>query len=58
MSTQKILKINPELFKFNQGKKTLKKRQREKNLKSLDDKTYSMKTNKLKKSFNFKDFQN
>ena len=33
MSTQKILKINPELFKFNQGKKTLKKSKERKILK-------------------------
>ena len=49
MSTQKILQINPELFKFNQGKKTLKNKQKRERIKTLDDKTYSMKTNKLKK---------
>jgi hypothetical protein len=57
MSTQKILQINPELFKFNNGKKSLKKKERK--TKPLDDKTNSLKSNKLKKELlkRVKDYQ-
>ena len=57
MSTQKILQINPELFKFNNGKKSLKKKERK--TKPLDSKTNSIKSNKLKKELlkRVKDYQ-
>ena len=57
MSTQKILQINPELFKFNNGKKSLKKKERK--TKPSDDKTNTIKTNKLKKELlkRVKDYQ-
>jgi len=47
MGTQKILQINPELFQFNGGKKSLKKKERK--TKPIQDKTQSLKSNKLKK---------
>ena len=46
MSTPKILKINPELFKFNNGKKSSKKK--DKKTKPVVDKNITLKTNKLK----------
>ena len=57
MSTQKILQINPELFKFNNGKKSLKKKERK--TKPPDTKTNSIKSNKLKKELlkRVKDYQ-
>ena len=57
MSTQKILQINPELFKFNNGKKSCKKKERK--TKPLDTKTNSIKSNKLKKELlkRVKDYQ-
>ena len=57
MSTQKILKINPELFKFNGSKKSLKKKERK--IKPLDTKIYSLQSNKLKKELlkRVKDYQ-
>ena len=57
MSTQKILQINPELFKFNNGKKSCKKKERK--TKPLDSKTNSIKSNKLKKELlkRVKDYQ-
>jgi hypothetical protein len=57
MSTQKILQINPELFKFNNGKKSLKKKERK--TKPSDDKTNTLKTSKLKKELlkRVKDYQ-
>ena len=56
MTTQKILQINPELFKFNKGKKSLKK---EKKTRPIQDKTQSLKSNKLKKELlkKVKDYQ-
>ena len=56
MSTQKILKINPELFKFNGSKKSLKK---ERKIKPLDTKINSLQSNKLKKELlkRVKDYQ-
>lgn len=57
MTTQKILQINPELFKFNKGKKSLKKK--EQKIKPIQDKTQSLKSNKLKKELlkKVKDYQ-
>ena len=57
MTTQKILQINPELFKFNSGKKSL--RQKEKKTRPIQDKTQSLKSNKLKKELlkKVKDYQ-
>jgi hypothetical protein len=57
MSTQKILTINPELFKFNGSKKSLKKKERK--IKPLDTKINSLKSNKLKKELlkRVKDYQ-
>ena len=57
MTTQKILQINPELFQFNGGKKSLKKK--EKKTKPIQDKTQSLKSNKLKKELlkKVKDYQ-
>ena len=57
MSTQKILKINPELFKFNGSKKSLKKKERK--IKPLDTKINSLQSNKLKKELlkRVKDYQ-
>ena len=57
MSTQKILQINPELFKFNGKKKSLKTK--EKKTKPIQDKTQSLKSNKLKKELlkKVKDYQ-
>jgi hypothetical protein len=57
MSTQKILQINPELFKFNNGKKNSKKKERK--VKPRDDKTNTIKTGKLKKELlkRVKDYQ-
>jgi hypothetical protein len=57
MGTQKILQINPELFQFNGGKKSLKKK--EKKTKPIQDKTQSLKSNKLKKELlkKVKDYQ-
>jgi len=57
MSTQKILTINPELFKFNSSKKSLKKKERK--IKPLDTKINSLKSNKLKKELlkRVKDYQ-
>jgi hypothetical protein len=57
MSTQKILQINPELFKFNNGKKNSKKK--EKKTKPVLDKTVSIKSNKIKKELlkKVKDYQ-
>ena len=57
MSTQKILQINPDLFKFNSGKKSLKKKERK--TKPLDTKTDTLKSNKLKKELlkRVKDYQ-
>jgi len=56
MSSPKILKINPALFKFGRDKKSSKK---EKKIKPVDDKNSSMKTNKLKKELlkRVKDYQ-
>ena len=48
MSTQKILQINPELFKFSGGKKSLKGK-KERKTKPIQDKNQSVKSNKLKK---------
>jgi hypothetical protein len=57
MTTQKILQINPELFQFNGGKKSLKKK--DKKTKPIQDKTQSLKSNKLKKELlkKVKDYQ-
>ena len=57
MTTQKILQINPELFKFNRGKKSLKKK--EQRTKPIQDKTQSLQSNKLKKELlkKVKDYQ-
>jgi hypothetical protein len=57
MSTQKILQINPDLFKFNGKKKSLKTK--EKKTKPILDKTQSLKSNKLKKELlkKVKDYQ-
>jgi hypothetical protein len=57
MGTQKILQINPELFQFNGGKKSLKKKERK--TKPIQDKTQSLKSNKLKKELlkKVKDYQ-
>jgi len=57
MTTQKILQINPELFKFN-GKKNGSKK-KEKKTKPIQDKTQSLKSNKLKKELlkKVKDYQ-
>jgi len=57
MSTQKILQINPDLFKFNGKKKSLKTK--EKKTKPIQDKTQSLKSNKLKKELlkKVKDYQ-
>ena len=57
MSTQKILQINPELFKFNSRKKNSKKK--EKKTKPIQDKTQSLQSNKLKKELlkKVKDYQ-
>ena len=57
MSTPKILKINPELFKFNNGKKSSKKK--DKKTKPVVDKNITLKTNKLKKELlkKVKDYQ-
>ena len=57
MTTQKILQINPELFKFNRGKKSL--RQKEKKTRPIQDKTQSLKSNKLKRELlkKVKDYQ-
>ena len=58
MSTQKILQINPELFKFNGGKKSLKGK-KEKKTKPIQNKNQSVKSNKLKKELlkKVKDYQ-
>ena len=58
MSTQKILQINPELFKFNGGKKSLKGK-KERKTKPIQDKNQSVKSNKLKKELlkKVKDYQ-
>ena len=55
-STQKVLTINPALFMFNGGKKSLKKTPK---TKPYVDKNYSIKTNKLKKELlkRVKDYQ-
>jgi hypothetical protein len=57
MTTQKILQINPDLFQFNGGKKSLKKK--DKKTKPIQDKTQSLKSNKLKKELlkKVKDYQ-
>jgi len=57
MTTQKILQINPDLFIFNGGKKSSKKK--EKKTKPIQDKTQSLKSNKLKKELlkKVKDYQ-
>ena len=57
MTTQKILQINPELFKFNSGKKSLRKKEHK--TKPIQDKTQSLKSNKLKKELlrKVKDYQ-
>ena len=57
MTTQKILQINPELFKFNSNKKSLKKKEHK--TKPIQDKTQSLKSNKLKKELlkKVKDYQ-
>ena len=57
MGTQKILQINPDLFQFNGGKKSLKKK--EQKTKPIQDKTQSLKSNKLKKELlkKVKDYQ-
>jgi hypothetical protein len=57
MGTQKILQINPELFQFNGGKKSSKKKERK--TKPIQDKTQSLKSNKLKKELlkKVKDYQ-
>ena len=57
MTTQKILQINPELFKFNGNKKSLKKKEHK--TKPIQDKTQSLKSNKLKKELlkKVKDYQ-
>jgi hypothetical protein len=47
MSTQKILQINPELFRFNNGKKNSKKKERK--TKPVLDKSVSINSNKIKK---------
>ena len=58
MTTQKILQINPELFKFNGGRKSLKQK-KEKKIKPIQDKTETVKSNKLKKELlkKVKDYQ-
>ena len=58
MSTQKILQINPELFKFSGGKKSLKSK-KEKKTKPIQDKNQSIKSNKIKKELlkKVKDYQ-
>ena len=58
MSLQKILQINPELFKFNGGKKSLKGK-KERKTKPIQDKNQSVKSNKLKKELlkKVKDYQ-
>ena len=58
MSSQKILQINPELFKFNGGKKSLKGK-KERKTKPIQDKNQSVKSNKLKKELlkKVKDYQ-
>jgi len=48
MSTQKILQINPELFKFSGGKKSIKGK-KERKTKPIHDKNQSIKSNKIKK---------
>jgi hexosaminidase len=57
MTTQKILQINPDLFQFNGGKKSLKKKDQK--TKPIQDKTQSLKSNKLKKELlkKVKDYQ-
>jgi len=57
MTTQKILQINPELFKFNSRKNSSKKK--EKKTKPIHDKTQSLQSNKLKKELlkKVKDYQ-
>jgi len=57
MTTQKILQINPDLFQFNGGKKSLKKKGQK--TKPIQDKTQSLKSNKLKKELlkKVKDYQ-
>lgn len=56
MSTQKILKINPELFKFSKKSKNKEKTKKEK---PIVDKNTTVKTNKLKKELlkKVKDYQ-
>ena len=58
MSTQKILQINPELFKFNGGKKSLKHK-KDKKSKPIQDKVQTIQSNKLKKELlkKVKDYQ-
>ena len=58
MSTQKILQINPDLFKFNGGKKSLKHK-KEKKSKPIQDKVQTIQSNKLKKELlkKVKDYQ-
>jgi hypothetical protein len=58
MATHKILEINPDLFMFNGGKKSLKQK-KEKKTKPIQDKTQSLKSNKLKKELlkKVKDYQ-
>ena len=56
MSTQKILKINPELFKFSKKSKNKEKTKKEK---PIVDNNTTVKTNKLKKELlkKVKDYQ-
>ena len=58
MTTQKILQINPELFSFNGGRKSMKQK-KEKKTKPIQDKTQTLKSNKLKKELlkKVKDYQ-
>ena len=58
MSTQKILQINPDLFKFNGGKKSLKHK-KDKKSKPIQDKVQTIQSNKLKKELlkKVKDYQ-
>ena len=58
MSTQKILQINPDLFKFNGGKKSLKHK-KDKKSKPIQDKIQTIQSNKLKKELlkKVKDYQ-
>ena len=57
-SEKRILQINPELFKFNGSKKSLKGH-KERKSKPIQDKNQSVKSNKIKKELlkKVKDYQ-